>query len=228
VPARNLRIPVIAGGVLLFSTATYLLAWSPVFVVKDIEITGAPTSDSSKAISKALAITTGEKLARVEPRSLQRRLDSFDWISDVNISRDWINRKVSIEISSRTPIALFNPDTSLQTTIDTTGKVFRLPGGAPNSLPRVQAATPESGVAAIDLFTELPESFRSEITLMNVRSSGSFEVSYSYKSRQIQIAWGDGKESALKVEVASKLLALPENSKIRFIDVSAPYAPIVR
>lgn len=227
-PARNLRIPVIAGGVLLFSTATYLLAWSPVFVVKDIEITGAPTSDSSKAISKALAITTGEKLARVEPRSLQRRLDSFDWISDVNISRDWINRKVSIEISSRTPIALFNPDTSLQTTIDTTGKVFRLPGGAPNSLPRVQAATPESGVAAIDLFTELPESFRSEITLMNVRSSGSFEVSYSYKSRQIQIAWGDGKESALKVEVASKLLALPENSKIRFIDVSAPYAPIVR
>lgn len=227
-PARNLRIPVIAGGVLLFSTATYLLAWSPVFVVKDIEITGAPTSDSSKAISKALAITTGEKLARVEPRSLQRRLDSFDWISDVNISRDWINRKVSIEISSRTPIALFNPDTSLQTTIDTTGKVFRLPGGAPNSLPRVQAATPESGVAAIDLFTELPESFRSEITLMNVRSSGSFEVSYSYKSRQIQIAWGDGKESALKVEVATKLLALPENSKIRFIDVSAPYAPIVR
>ena len=227
-PARNLRIPVIAGGVLLFSTATYLLAWSPVFVVKDIEITGAPTSDSSKAISKALAITTGEKLARVEPRSLQRRLDSFEWISDVNISRDWINRKVSIEISSRTPIALFNPDTSLQTTIDTTGKVFRLPGGAPNSLPRVQAATPESGVAAIDLFTELPESFRSEITLMNVRSSGSFEVSYSYKSRQIQIAWGDGKESALKVEVASKLLALPENSKIRFIDVSAPYAPIVR
>ena len=226
--ARNLRIPVIAGGVLLFSTATYLLAWSPVFVVKDIEITGAPTSDSSKAISKALAITTGEKLARVEPRSLQRRLDSFDWISDVNISRDWIKRKVSIEISSRTPIALFNPDTSLQTTIDTTGKVFRLPGGAPNSLPRVQAATPESGVAAIGLFTELPESFRSEITLMNVRSSGSFEVSYSYKSRQIQIAWGDGKESALKVEVASKLLALPENSKIRFIDVSAPYAPIVR
>jgi len=228
VSARNLRIPVIAGGVLLFSTATYLLAWSPVFVVKDIEITGAPTSDSSKAISKALAITTGEKLARVEPRSLQRRLDSFDWISDVNISRDWIKRKVSIEISSRTPIALFNPDTSLQTTIDTTGKVFRLPGGAPNSLPRVQAATPESGVAAIGLFTELPESFRSEITLMNVRSSGSFEVSYSYKSRQIQIAWGDGKESALKVEVASKLLALPENSKIRFIDVSAPYAPIVR
>jgi cell division septal protein FtsQ len=214
--------------VLLFSTAAYLLAWSPVFVVKDIEITGAPTSDSSKAINKALAITTGEKLARVEPRSLQRRLDSFDWISDVNISRDWINRKVSIEISSRTPIALFNPDTSLQTTIDTTGKVFRLPGGAPNSLPRVQAATPESGVAAINLFTELPESFRSEITLMNVRRSGSFEVSYSYKSRQIQIAWGDGKESALKVEVATKLLALPENSKIRFIDVSAPYAPIVR
>jgi cell division protein FtsQ len=228
VKARNLRIPVIAGAVLIFIAATYLLAWSPVFVVKDIAITGAPTSESNKAISKALGISAGVKMARVEPRSLQRRLDSFDWIGDVNISRDWINRKVSIEISPRTPIALFNPETSLQTTIDSSGKVFRLPGGLPNSLPRVQAPTPKSGVAAIDLFTDLPESFRSKITLMNVRSSGAFEISYSYKSREIQIAWGDGAESALKVEVASKLLALPENSKIRFIDVSAPYAPIVR
>jgi cell division protein FtsQ len=228
VKARNLRIPVIAGAVLIFIAATYLLAWSPVFVVKDIAITGAPTSESNKAISKALGISAGVKMARVEPRSLQRRLDSFDWIGDVNISRDWINRKVSIEISPRTPIALFNPETSLQTTIDTSGKVFRLPGGLPNSLPRVQAPTPKSGVAAIDLFTDLPESFRSKITLMNVRSSGAFEISYSYKSREIQIAWGDSAESALKVEVASKLLALPENSKIRFIDVSAPYAPIVR
>lgn len=226
--ARNLRIPVIAGAVLIFIAATYLLAWSPVFVVKDVAITGAPTSESNKAISKALGISAGVKMARVEPRSLQRRLDSFDWIGDVNISRDWINRKVSIEISPRTPIALFNPETSLQTTIDTSGKVFRLPGGLPNSLPRVQAPTPKSGVAAIDLFTDLPESFRSKITLMNVRNSGAFEISFSYKSREIQIAWGDGAESALKVEVASKLLALPENSRIRFIDVSAPYAPIVR
>ena len=225
---RNLRIPVIAGAALIFIAATYLLAWSPVFVVKDIAITGAPTSESNRAISKALGISAGVKMARVEPRSLQRRLDSFDWIGDVNISRDWINRKVSIEISPRTPIALFNPETSLQTTIDTSGKVFRLPGGLPNSLPRVQAPTPKSGVAAIDLFTDLPESFRSKITLMNVRSSGAFEISYSYESREIQIAWGDGAESALKVEVASKLLALPENSKIRFVDVSAPYAPIVR
>jgi cell division septal protein FtsQ len=228
VQARNLRISVIAGAVLVFATATYLLAWSPVFVVKDIVITGAPTPESSKAISRTLGISAGVKMARVEPRSLERRLDSFDWIGDVNISRNWINRKVSIEISSRTPIALFNPESSLQTAIDTSGKVFRLPGGLPNSLPRVQAPTPKSGVAAIDLFTELPESFRSKISLMNVRSSGAFEISYSYKSREIQIAWGDGKESALKVEVASKVLALPENSKIRFIDVSAPYAPIVR
>ena len=228
---RNPRIVAIAGALLIFASATYLFAWSSVFAVKDISITGAPTAESTQAVTSALAIAPGVKMARVEPRALQRRLDSFDWISAVDISRNWINRRVSIEISPRTPIAFFNPDISPQTTIDASGKVFKLPGGATDSshsLPKVQAQSAKSGVAAISLFTSLPETFRSKISLMSVRSSGAFSISYSYSSRPIGISWGDGNNSALKVKVVEALLALPENSKIKSIDVSAPHAPIVR
>jgi cell division protein FtsQ len=226
--ARNSRIAAIAGALLILVSATYLFAWSSIFSVKEISITGAPTPESQQAVTSALSISSGEKMARVEPRALERRLDTFDWISEVNISRNWFNRKVSIEISPRTPIALFNPATSPQSTIDAAGKVFKLPGGAKNSLPKVEAQSAKSGVAAISLFTALPQSFRSKINLMSVRNSGAFAISYSDNARSVAISWGDGKNTALKVDVVEALLALPENSKISSIDVSAPHAPIVR
>lgn len=226
--ARNSRIAAIAGALLIFASATYIFAWSSIFSVKEISIKGAPTLESQQAVTSALSISSGEKMARVEPRALERRLDTFDWIGEVNISRNWFNHKVSIEISPRTPIALFNPATSPQSTIDAAGKVFKLPGGAKNSLPKVEAQSAKSGVAAISLFTSLPQSFRSKISLMSVRSSGAFSITYSDNARSVAISWGDDKNTSLKVDVVEALLALPENSKISSIDVSAPHAPIVR
>ncbi|CAB4865048.1 unannotated protein [freshwater metagenome] len=225
---RSTRIVVIAGIALIFLGATYLFGWSDIFVVKEVSITGAPTAQSTKAITDSLSIKPGIKMARVETRSLSRRLESFTWIESVNISRNWLNRKVSIEISPRTPIALFNPATSPETSIDADGNVFRLPGGTSNSLPKVEANSAKSGVEAIALFTALPQTFRSNISLMSVRSTGAFSISYRYKSRPIAISWGDGGNAALKVDVVEALLALPENAKVRSIDVSAPHAPIVR
>lgn len=225
---RNPRVIAIAGVASLFLIATYLFGWSQIFVVQEVSIKGAPTAESRQAVTDSISIAPGVKMARVETRSLAKRLDSFAWIESVDISRNWISQKVSIEISPRTPIALFNPATSPDTSIDAQGKVFRLPGGVATSLPKVEANSAKNGIAAITLFTELPEDFRSGISLMSVRSSGAFSVSYRYKSRPIGISWGDGKDAALKVQVIQALLELPENSKIKSIDVSAPHAPIVR
>ena len=225
---RNSKVAAISVITLLFLIATYLFGWSHVFVVKEVSITGAPTAESTKAVAESIAIAPGVKMARVETRSLARRLESLSWIEPVEISRNWFNQKVSVEISPRKPIALFNPASTPDTSIDSEGKVFRLPGGAGGSLPKVEANSAKSGIAAIALFTQLPEDFRSGISLMSVRSSGAFSVSYRYKSRPIGISWGDGKDTALKVQVVQALLSLGENSKIKSIDVSAPHAPIVR
>jgi cell division septal protein FtsQ len=224
----NSRLAAISVVALLFLSATYLFGWSQIFVVKEVSITGAPTAESTQAVTNSIAIAPGVKMARVETRSIARRLDSFTWIESVDISRNWLNQKVSIEITPRKPIALFNPATAPGTSIDAQGKVFTLPGGARNSLPKVEANSSKSGIAAIALFTELPEEFRSDISLMSVRRSGAFSLSYRYKLRPIGISWGDGEDTALKVQVVQALLALPENSKIKSIDVSAPHAPIVR
>jgi hypothetical protein len=44
----------------------------------------------------------------------------------------------------------------------------------------------------------------------------------------MQIIWGDGEDTSLKLKVITALLDLPENKSIRLIDVTAPHAPIVK
>lgn len=212
----------------LFGCVVYLLAWSSIFSVSAVSISGAPTPTSKAQVASKIGIELGVKLARVDARQITRRLETFPWIEQVHISKNWISRKVSVEISPRVPIAFFNPASSFGSTIDKSGKVFSLPGGAPASLPRVEASTSASGVNAIALFTELPSKFRGSISLMNASRSGSYRIYFLYQSRTIAITWGDSTNTSLKTSVVEKLLTLKENSKIRSIDVSAPHAPIVR
>jgi cell division septal protein FtsQ len=52
--------------VLIFGAGSYLLGWSSLFTVSQIEISGAPTPESEKEISKRLNLPIGQKLARVD------------------------------------------------------------------------------------------------------------------------------------------------------------------
>ncbi len=94
--------------VILFGGGSFLLGWSPVFTVRSVAISGAPTQESELAVARALEISKGDKLARLDPRALSNRLRSFDWIDNSQVSRNWISGKISISIQTRTPIALYS------------------------------------------------------------------------------------------------------------------------
>jgi cell division septal protein FtsQ len=223
------RKQLVSVGVLtLFAAAVYLFAWSSIFSVQSVSISGVPKGPTTTTVSSKVGVSVGMKLARVDSRQISRRLEGFKWIEKVEVSRNWISRKVAVEILPRTPIALFNPISTFGSSIDRFGVIFSLPGGAPNSLPRVEAPSSESGLEAIRLFTSLPVAFRESITLMNASKTGTYRINYGFKSRVIAITWGDSKDTDLKVEVVEKLLTLKENGRIRYIDVSAPHAPVVR
>lgn len=214
---------IIAGCAAIFAGLIYLFAWSSIFSVSAIAVTGAPTSDSKSAILSVANIAPGEKLARVEPRSVVTRISSITWVKSVDISRNWINGHVGITIVPRIPTAYFNGST-----IDSTGTVFTLPGFTGGTLPVVSAANSEVGLATIALFQTLPTSFQSEVTSLSARDTSNFTLHLTTGSHHLQIAWGKNEKIALKIGVINSLLALPENKKIREIDISAPHAPIVR
>jgi cell division septal protein FtsQ len=212
----------------LFGAGSYLLGWSSLLTVRNVEIIGTPTSQSQNAIARALDISTGEKLARLDPRALSNRLRSFDWVQSSNVSRNWLSGKITISIVVRKPIALYSQPGKPQLALDASGKTFATPAEIQTGLPRVSAASVDAGLAAIKLFTELPKPFSENIERMSAVRADNFLIYGTFSKQNIRIIWGDGKDSQLKVDVINALLVRPENQNLRMIDVSAPHAPIVK
>jgi cell division protein FtsQ len=214
--------------VLIFGAGSYLLGWSSLLSVRSVEILGAPTKESQLAVARSLNIATGDKLARVDPRSLSNRLRSIEWIETSQVSRNWINGKVAISITIRKPIALYNEPGKPQVVLDASGKTFATPAEIADGLPKVSAKSVEGGLAAIEVFTSLPESFSKNIDRMSAARADNFLIYGQFQGQDLRIIWGNGDDIDLKVQVIEALLQREENKNLRMIDVSAPHAPIVK
>jgi len=207
----------IAGSVVaILAGATYLLGYSSFFTVSSVEVIG-----SNKAVSTG--ITKGQKLARVEPRAVSAKLENLDWVESAEISRNWINGKVVIQLTQRTPIATFKNQV-----IDSSGTSFIPQGARPSGLVDIQAADIKDATKAVNFFTQLPEELKSTLTVVKVRSTGALVLITENKGKKLEIRWGTNSENELKLKVYKALLALPENAEIKRVDVSAPHAPIVK
>lgn len=207
----------IAGVVVaVLAGATYILGYSTFFTVTSVEVIG-----SVKPINTG--IIKGEKLARVEPRAVATKLENLDWVESADVSRNWINGKVVVELKQRTPIATFNNQV-----IDSTGASFIPQGERPSGLIEIQANGIEAATKAVNFLTELPEELNSTLTVVKVRATGAFVLITEKNGKKLEIRWGSNSENELKIKVYKALIALPENVDIKRVDVSAPHAPIVK
>ena len=208
---------------LIFVGLVYLFAWSSVFTVKEIEVVGAPTKVSKELVLETSEITVGQKLARIEPRSAENRVQSLNWIKEIAISRDWVSGEVNLTVTPRTPKAYYNGKT-----LDASGKIFELPGFDGGELPQVSAPTPALGIQAVALFRALPVDFRDQVTSLSAVNEANFSMAVNHKGRSLSVKWGANDENPLKVQVFNALLEQPENKRIKRVDLSAPHAPIVK
>ena len=225
---RRKEVLAISFTLIFFGAGSYLLGWSSLLTVKQIEITGSPTAASEKEVAKSLNLTQGEKLARLDPRALSHRLKATNWIESADISRNWLNGKVTIALHPRVPVALYAEPGKPQVALDASGAIFNLPGSLPSGLANVSATSIASGLTAIKVFTEMDKEFSAGIDLLTATSSTKLTVDGKFNSHRLRIIWGDGEDTSLKIKVINALLELPENKSIRLIDVTAPHAPIVR
>jgi cell division septal protein FtsQ len=200
----------------LLTIATYILGWSSFFTVSSVEITGTKTQLSAD-------ISTGEKLARIEPRAIAAKFETLDWVAEAKVSRNWINGKVSIEITERTPVAIFN-----NIVFDSDGNSFALRGTPSSPLVQIQASDLVAAKKAVTFFSSLPVDLKSALMVVKVRSSGSLVLEVNNAGKNLEIRWGDDSDNELKLKVYKALIALPENASIKRVDVSAPHAPIVK
>jgi len=212
---KNKRLIALAAAIFV-GAASYALGWSTLFTVSSVEVTG-----TDQRLPQSIKV--GEKLARVEPRAVAATYEKFAFVQDAEVSRNWISGKVTISITSRTPVAIFNNQA-----IDDSGKAFVVKGQLPAALPQIQASSVEIAVAAVEFMKSLPQEIRSNLKILKVRSTGAYVMDVDVQGRKVEVRWGFATENELKAKVYKALLEQPENAKLKRMDLSAPHAPIVK
>jgi len=209
--------------ILITAGLAYLLGWSNVLTIKEISYTGAPTKSSEAVVKNLTDLEVGGRLARIETRKISARLETLPWIKSADVSRNWISGKIMISVTPRVPIATFNGEL-----MDASGTRFELPGGFKSKLPSVFAKDTKSGLAAIALFTKLPTEFSTRTSAFTAVSPENINFKITEGKRSLMVIWGSEIEIDLKLKVYRALVALPENSKIKKIDLTEPRSPIVK
>ena len=212
---KNKRLIALATAIIV-GLASYALGWSTLFTVSSVEIKG-----TDQFLPQSVKV--GEKLARVEPRAVASTYENFAFVQDAQVSRNWISGKVTISITTRTPVAIFNNQA-----IDDSGKAFVVKGNLPAALPQIQASNVEIAVTAVEFMTSLPDEIRSNLKILKVRSTGAYVMDVDVEGRKVEVRWGFATDNELKAKVYKALLAQPENAKLKRMDLSAPHAPIVK
>ena len=212
---KNKRLLALVTAIIV-GLASYALGWSTLFTVSSVEIKGTDQFLPQN-------VKVGEKLARVEPRAVASTYENFAFVQDAQVSRNWISGKVTISITTRTPVAIFNNQA-----IDASGKAFMVKGDLPAALPQIQAGNIEIAVTAVEFMTSLPDEIRSDLKILKVRSTGAYVLEVDVEGRKVEVRWGLATDNELKAKVYKALLAQPENAKLKRMDLSAPHAPIVK
>ena len=212
---KNRRL-IALGTAIIVGLAAYALGWSTLFTVSSVEVKGTDQFLPQN-------VKVGEKLARVEPRAVASTYENFAFVQDAQVSRNWISGKVTISITTRTPVAIFNNQA-----IDDSGKAFVVKGNLPAALPQIQASNVEIAVTAVEFMTSLPDEIRSGLKILKVRSTGAYVMDVDVEGRKVEVRWGFATDNELKAKVYKALLAQPENAKLKRMDLSAPHAPIVK
>ena len=207
---------VVALTLILFALAAYALGWSNLLTVSSVEIKGTGTYLST-------TIKPGEKLARIEPRAVAKEYEKLDWVQRAEVSRNWINGKITITITERLPIAIFN-----DRAIDKDGVSFAITNQSTKGLPRIQAPSIDSAITAAAFFSALPQEIASSVQLVKVGNGEMYTLQMQATGHVIEVVWGSNQDNALKSTVYKALIARAENSKIHQLDLSAPHAPIVK
>ena len=207
---------VVALTLILFALAAYALGWSNLLTVSSVEMKGTGTFLST-------TIKPGERLARIEPRAVAKEYEKLDWVQRAEVSRNWINGKITITITERLPIAIFN-----NRAIDKDGVSFAITNQSTKGLPRIQAPSIDSAITAAAFFSALPQEIASSVQLVKVGNGEMYTLQMQATGHVIEVVWGSSQDNALKATVYKALIARVENSKIHQLDLSAPHAPIVK
>ena len=234
----------------------YLLGWSKVFVVEKIVIQ-TQSKDISQEVKAKLAenpevVRIGDPLARVDRRAIASRLRELLWVENIKLDRRMLSGEVRISVIPREPIGRITTSTSAS--VDSVGflgadlEIFYLPRSAVDkaissgetnwgAIPEISflgefqgGASKTNDVIRQDIKNLLQSLLKGEFDVKEVVAQSPTELStkVSKSGKTLDIFWGSVNELSLKIDVLDRLMALKENKRARYFNLSNPVSPIVK
>lgn len=218
---RRMR-PVVVSLVALALAASlaYLVRFSPVFDVRDVQVRGA-TLVGADEVRSAAGVPDGVPLASVDPGAVAQRVARLAPVARASVTRTWPHT-ITIEVTQRTAVYQRIAGHHYQW-VDDQGVIFHDTPTASRDL--LQVATPDVANALLadvaSVVTALPADLRTQVA--GVTAVTRDDIVLTLKDGR-RIVWGSADSSALKGQVALALLHV----RARVYDVSSPQNPTSR
>jgi cell division protein FtsQ len=232
------RLFILLLAITLISGSSYLLGWSSVFTVSKITVEG--TSSRAEIFrelsSDSIELAVGSKLARIETRAIKRSIGMLEWIDEVNVSRDWFDKSINISVREKKAVAKAITTKNGLINFDVSGEIFKPISASQQSiqerLPLVITEGNDSAQLAsvASLLAQMPTQMADlilNLKSISVANSGYIQMETKVNELPLRIDWGLASDIDLKIEVLNALLKLPENKRIKRVDLSQPELPIV-
>ncbi len=232
------RLFILLLAITLISGSSYLLGWSSVFTVSKITVEGSNSRSEifRKLNSDSIELAVGSKLARIETRAIKRSIGMLEWIDEVNVSRDWFDKSINVSVREKKAVAKAITTKNGLINFDVSGEIFKPISASQQSiqerLPLVITEGNDSAQLAsvASLLAQMPTQMADlilNLKSISVANSGYIQMETKVNELPLRIDWGLVSDIDLKIEVLNALLKLPENKRIKRVDLSQPELPIV-
>lgn len=232
------RLFILLLAITLISGSSYLLGWSSVFTVSKITVEGTSSRAEifRKLSSDSIELAVGSKLARIETRAIKRSIGMLEWIDEVNVSRDWFDKSINVSVREKKAVAKAITTKNGLINFDVSGEIFKPISASQQSiqerLPLVITEGNDSAQLAsvASLLAQMPTQMADlilNLKSISVANSGYIQMETKVNESPLRIDWGLVSDIDLKIEVLKALLKLPENKRIKRVDLSQPELPIV-
>lgn len=210
------------GAVVLLVGGSVAAAYSPLFAVQRITVTGATTIDPA-VIEGALDDQLGTPLALVDTSEVKAALLAFPLIETYALEAR-PPHDLTVRIVERTPIGVIQSGAGF-TLVDAAGVALSTTADRPAGQPlvEVEGGVDSSAFRSAGLVVRaLPADIRRQLT--GVRASTADDVTLTLDSG-LTVVWGSQEDSGLKALALSA--ALVKNPDASSIDVTSPDVAVV-
>lgn len=205
-------------GTLLVTTAVaYVVLFTPVLGVRQIEVAGVREMPADE-VRAAAAVEAGTPLARLDTDEVAERVAQLPRVAGVDVRRS-LPGTLEILITERTPVAVIVAEDGFHL-VDVEGVAYSVKKKRPPELPTLKAAEPAAVRAAVTVLGSVPDKLRPKVRLVDAQSPHNVRLTLA-DGRLVK--WGGVEDSHRKSAVLGPLLTQPGKT----YDVAAPEFPTI-